>query len=569
MKKEVTWIIFLIIVLSSTINILTTSAITATKSTITGETITGRASSAGTNVSIFISAAIPSLEIINPDNRTYITNESLLLYYTATNAVEVWYNLDDEDNITITSWVYFNASEGSHTLWLYANSSTGNLTSANVTFFIDSTMFTVNYSEWENMAEMNYTNFNEYSYEEMENMTNFYLEHTDFGKFLFYGAINFTDDENPEDGIINIAEYMNVSFNRIFLNSTALPNFNTSATLQIHGLTFTNPRLVMDGEVCPSTICTQNSYLSGVLSFNVTHFTEYEAEETPVQASPPGGGGGGGGGGSGAAITDFSIDKQQIKTSLKQGETEKESLIIKNTGTQRLSMKIESNLEDFMKISETSFSLNSGETKNIILDFIAREEKIPDLYLGKIIIKEGAKIKEILVSVEVESKNPLFDAKIEIPEKFLRIMPGEDIIAAVTLYSLGKTGRVDVKVEYLIKDETGRAITTEEETLAVETQASFIKTFKIPGNAEYGNYIIYLKATYNGESASASTWFIVGKTVFLKTEYILITAIIAIALIILLVILYEIKRIKKHMKIDEKSLIKEKLIKIRRYIRKR
>ncbi len=76
------------------------------------------------NISVFVLPAIPILTIISPENITYSTL-TILLNYSAKNAETVWYNLDSIENITITSPLYFNISEGPHILHLYAKNSLG------------------------------------------------------------------------------------------------------------------------------------------------------------------------------------------------------------------------------------------------------------------------------------------------------------------------------------------------------------------------------------------------------------------------------------------------------------
>ena len=62
----------------------------------------------------------------------------------------------------------------------------------------------------------------------------------------------------------------------------------------ISNLTFTNPRILRDNEVCPSDICTMESYDDGNLTLNVTGFSEYSAEETPTSSTTMVATGGGG-----------------------------------------------------------------------------------------------------------------------------------------------------------------------------------------------------------------------------------------------------------------------------------
>ena len=71
--------------------------------------------------------------------------------------------------------------------------------------------------------------------------------------------------------------------------------------------------------------------------------------------------------------------------------------------------------------------------------------------------------------MDVSSSKSLFDVKVEIYEKFLYIMPGKELISEIILYNLGRLGRVDVVIEYTIRDEDGNDIVVEQESLAVET----------------------------------------------------------------------------------------------------
>jgi len=123
----------------------------------------------------------------------------------------------------------------------------------------------------------------------IENLT---FEDTSYGKIKFSDTINLS-------GVPDISKYVKISGNRIEINSSAIPALNTNATLYMYNLTFGDPRILLDGEVCPSTICNEVSYVNGSFIFNVTKFSVYSTEETPTPPTPPSGGGSSGGGGSG------------------------------------------------------------------------------------------------------------------------------------------------------------------------------------------------------------------------------------------------------------------------------
>lgn len=112
----------------------------------------------------------------------------------------------------------------------------------------------------------------------MSNISNFYLEESSYGK------INFSEIIDLSNGA-DINSYVQISENSISIDSAALPALNKSAILSLYGLSFSNPRILKDGAICPSSICQRISYSNGTLIFNVSHFTAYSSEETPVIAA--------------------------------------------------------------------------------------------------------------------------------------------------------------------------------------------------------------------------------------------------------------------------------------------
>ena len=233
-----------------------------------------------------ISLVLPNLTIIKPENETYITTKNLLLNYIASYEDYVLYNIDNTANTTITGNTTFNTTETQHTLYLYANNTLGT-TSKNATFFVNTTKFIVKYDNYIGTEEGNSTKFNASSFEDLQNLSDVILENTDYGKILFNETINMTDDANLSDNEIDLEVYTNLSENHIEIDTTALPNLNKSATLHLYNLSFSNPRILRDGSVCSSDICTKESYSSGTLKFTVTQFTTYSAEETPVEPVTP------------------------------------------------------------------------------------------------------------------------------------------------------------------------------------------------------------------------------------------------------------------------------------------
>jgi hypothetical protein len=253
--------------------------------------------------------------------------------------------------------------------------------------------------------------------------------------------------------------------------------------------------------------------------------------------STPSGGGGGGGGTRTIVIEgeapaagaeeeeeeegiDFTIFDPIIKVKVKQGEKEKYRLEIFNSWTEKikLEMKLDDNL-DFIKIegNEKKYTtfIEKGAAQVIELEFAPDFEIEPEIYLTKLEIKGKGTIKDIPIIVEVQSGGEsLFDVDLEILPDYYRVAPGTKVVGEIRLFNLGSTSRIDTVVTYSIKDFDGNVINSEHETLAVETQASFVRELNVPRYVNPGTYVYAVKAEYEGKIATTSQPFeVVGSSI--------------------------------------------------------
>lgn len=247
---------------------------------------------------------------------------------------------------------------------------------------------------------------------------------------------------------------------------------------------------------------------SQFFGINITVVNATPEVDTP---SSSGSSGGSGGGGSSVGVyKNFSLFTDKIHLTLKQGEVESFYFDVHNTGDVKMSFSVSlSGIKDFLRIRENSFDLGPGDLKSVRLDFISEDDTIPDVYVGKILVRAEGMEKEIIVIMEVESRKALFDIEVEIPERFQRLAPGEDLVVNVRLFEVERVGRVDVRIEYGILDSEGKIISSYEETLAVDQQARFVQSLKVPDDTPEGNYFYYIKVVYGGQAATASEGFIV------------------------------------------------------------
>lgn len=229
-----------------------------------------------------------------------------------------------------------------------------------------------------------------------------------------------------------------------------------------------------------------------------------------------GGGGGaaaGGGGGGGPLptsteepkIRDFRISPGSIKEKLELGAAKTKTINLKNTGNTPLKFNLDVlTVDDFVFLSDSSFSLDSGEEKTVEANMIGKKL---GSYIGEIEAKAGEIRKSISVILEVESEQALFDAKIDIPSAYKEVRAGGELKAQITLLNVGPPRKIDVTTTYIIKDRKGNAIYESSETFAVEKQASFVKSFKIPQSLQPGEYLAIIELRYENSFAVSSELF--------------------------------------------------------------
>lgn len=259
----------------------------------------------------------------------------------------------------------------------------------------------------------------------------------------------------------------------------------------------------------------------------------------------------GGGGGATTVVQEnaqpgFTVSSEELSVLLTQGQVDTEQLTITNTQSTPLSIIIQpsASIQSFIKLSDDSFTLNPSESKTISIDVIATDTVTPNLYVGKLTLTAGGPEVDVFTAINVESKNPLLDVAINLPNT--QIAPGETMLTGITLYNLGSSFG-DVALEYLVEDDSGNVILNQTDTVAIQTQTSFIKNLIIPNDAPLGHYTLYVRAVYTGKIASASTGFDI-VNVSPKEKIYIITIIGLVVLIAAFIGFIILKRVKKKYK---------------------
>ena len=110
----------------------------------------------------------------------------------------------------------------------------------------------------------------------------------------------------------------------------------------------------------------------------------------------------------------------------------------------------------------------------------------------------------------VEETSPsAYDAQMQTSGAGLlsKVAPGEALPISMKLLNFGSRKRVDATVTYEIVNRRGNTIYAAEETVAVETTASFVKTIQIPEETLPGTFMAKTSIVYPGQLAPVESSF--------------------------------------------------------------
>ncbi len=313
-----------------------------------------------------------------------------------------------------------------------------------------------------------------------------------------------------------------------------------------------NPDTYIEGFFgCVPTTCAKLGYNCGNWNDNCVKILDcgtcgagFTCSSGTCTAIPPEGGGGAGGGGGGggeAVITTITIIPSSInltlsfnnQTHMSQRITQKIYVTNNGTSSQTLSVS-QSGLDNIVILGSTSLTVASGETKELLVDFVAPLEEKD--FVGYIKI-DG---KQVSVFIHVTS-NPLwFDSNIAVLNRDYKVSQGNLLKTRVELVPMGEKSRLDVTLNYVIKDVSGKVYLTQSETVLVENRMNFDRNFGT-GMLPLGKYIVALDLIYPGGVAPSSAHFEVVKKsagdIFGMVLFFLVLGILIIAIFIIILLI--------------------------------
>ena len=259
---------------------------------------------------------------------------------------------------------------------------------------------------------------------------------------------------------------------------------------------------------------------------------------------PPGDGGGGGGGGAGVT-QNLAVSPTEFTLTLQINTNIQRTITVTNNGASATTITMSYSMFDNKSIpvsmilmNTTAFILQAGETRQIPVTFIALGD--PGIFTGTIRLGNV----QIPVILNVQTQLLLFDSNIVVLNRDYIVVKGDDLRTRVTLIPLGDDARLDVTLDYTIRDYTGRVYLTQRETLLIEDRINFDRNFGT-GSLPIGRYVVGLELRYpNGVAPSSAHFEVVTRApiTFGTIVLWLIMLIIIIGIIIIIIIIYKRKK---------------------------
>lgn len=207
-------------------------------------------------------------------------------------------------------------------------------------------------------------------------------------------------------------------------------------------------------------------------------------------------------------VTNFTLSLERIEERLQINGSKTLELLITNNGERdvNISLDVQGDIKPWIYFDKTSFSLKVNQTETVKIRLQA-SDKFGDIYTGSIIISGDGVKKTIPVVLIVKAMvEKLLDIRVEVLDKY--VSPGDRIRFHISIFNLGTDRRVDVKLIYGIEKDD-KLLTSKEEMLAIETQASLLRSFILAPNIEEGRYVFRAWAEYDSLVAQSSDSFTV------------------------------------------------------------
>ena len=256
--------------------------------------------------------------------------------------------------------------------------------------------------------------------------------------------------------------------------------------------------------------------------------------QTEVVAPPTGEG-------AAAPAVNIAVDPERFNIRMAISSSQQETIKVTNLGTSTVTVSVsQQNLDKNVILGATNLTLVSGETQDLSVVFVSLTQT--GIFTGKILI--GG--KQVLVTLNIRSELLLFDSNIVVLNENFQVPQGDDLRTLVTLIPLGDPERLDVTLDFVIKDYNNNIYLTKSETLLVNERVELRRDFDT-GTLPLGDYIVGLELKYpNGVAPSSAHFEVIQPTgLFARLVLFMIFMILVVSIFILIILIWRRRKKKK------------------------
>jgi hypothetical protein len=196
-----------------------------------------------------------------------------------------------------------------------------------------------------------------------------------------------------------------------------------------------------------------------------------------------------------------------------KGEDKTISFKVINTGNVEDTFNIDIfGLDGFDKlINKNNFTLPSGSTIVITVNFAAKNNLLPDIYIGSIRVKTPHATKTLPVIIELNELHILLALNLTIINN-TEFLPTQNVSANIEIINMKDVQPREVYLYYAIADFNGNIINSASDQFVFDARSATIqKQLQLPLDIKVGPYIFFARIITNSSIAVSSDSFIVGE----------------------------------------------------------
>jgi PGF-pre-PGF domain-containing protein len=173
----------------------------------------------------------------------------------------------------------------------------------------------------------------------------------------------------------------------------------------------------------------------------------------------------------------------------------------------------------------------------------------------------GGKIQEKPIEKPPEPihiPSSLFDVKVEVPENYRILSPGDIVVAKIEILNIRKIGITKVNLEYSLEDKNKNVVYKEYETKVLENELTYFKEIKVPESLKEDYYMFVVKIIHEDETAIGGYPFFIKEK---KPQFAVLDYILPAGFIITIIISLVFLRLKKVRNIMQENIRKSNISK--------